>query len=134
MTYVGLSHTMFQCNSYRPASYAHVLRHTLFSYGLKLRKRARELNCRLLFHSDHRVANVRISEHHNPQQPLQHQLHVSSRYNCKSSLKLKSKPKSFSSKVKVLLVKVKVKVTLRPTISRSVSPGFEPHVGLVTGY
>jgi hypothetical protein len=27
-----------------------------------------------------------------------------------------------------------VKVTLRPTISRSVSPGFEPHVGLVTGY
>jgi hypothetical protein len=28
----------------------------------------------------------------------------------------------------------KVKVTLRPTISRSVSPGFEPHVGLVTGY
>jgi hypothetical protein len=29
---------------------------------------------------------------------------------------------------------VKVKVTLRPTISRSVSPGFEPHVGLVTGY
>jgi hypothetical protein len=27
-----------------------------------------------------------------------------------------------------------VKVTLRPTISRSVSPGFEHHVGLVTGY
>jgi hypothetical protein len=27
-----------------------------------------------------------------------------------------------------------VKVTLRPTISRSVSPGFEPHVGLVTGH
>jgi hypothetical protein len=26
-----------------------------------------------------------------------------------------------------------VKVTLRPTISRSVSPRFEPHVGLVTG-
>jgi hypothetical protein len=29
---------------------------------------------------------------------------------------------------------VKVKVTLRPTISWSVSPGFEPHVGLVTGH
>jgi exosome complex exonuclease RRP6 len=28
----------------------------------------------------------------------------------------------------------KVKVTLRPTISRTVSPGFEPHVGLVTGH
>jgi hypothetical protein len=31
-------------------------------------------------------------------------------------------------------VLTQVKVTLRPTISRSVSPGFEPHVGLVTGY
>jgi hypothetical protein len=27
-----------------------------------------------------------------------------------------------------------VKVTLRPTISRSISPGFEAHLGLVTGY
>jgi hypothetical protein len=27
-----------------------------------------------------------------------------------------------------------VKVMLQPTISRSVSPGFEPHVGLVAGY
>jgi hypothetical protein len=31
-------------------------------------------------------------------------------------------------------VKVKVKVTLRPTTSRSVSPGFKSHVGLTTGY
>jgi hypothetical protein len=30
--------------------------------------------------------------------------------------------------------KVKVKVTLRPTTSRSVSPGFKAHVGLTTGY
>jgi hypothetical protein len=29
---------------------------------------------------------------------------------------------------------VKVKVTLRPTSSRSVSPGFKAHVGLTTGY
>jgi hypothetical protein len=32
------------------------------------------------------------------------------------------------------LCQSQVKVTLRPTISRSVSPGFEPHVGLVTGH
>jgi hypothetical protein len=31
-------------------------------------------------------------------------------------------------------IKVKVKVTLRPTTSRSVSPGFMAHVGLTTGY
>jgi hypothetical protein len=29
---------------------------------------------------------------------------------------------------------VKARVTLRPTINRSVTPGFEPHVGLVTGH
>jgi hypothetical protein len=28
----------------------------------------------------------------------------------------------------------KVKVTLRPTVSRSVSPGFKPHLGLMTGH
>jgi hypothetical protein len=27
-----------------------------------------------------------------------------------------------------------IKVTLRPTTSRSVSPGFDPHVDLVTGH
>jgi hypothetical protein len=27
---------------------------------------------------------------------------------------------------------VRVKITLRPTISRSVSPGFEAHLGLMT--
>jgi hypothetical protein len=32
------------------------------------------------------------------------------------------------------LVKVKVKVTLRPTTSRSISPGFKAHEGLTTGY
>jgi hypothetical protein len=29
---------------------------------------------------------------------------------------------------------LKVKVTLRPTTSRSVSPGFKAHLGLTTGY
>jgi hypothetical protein len=31
-------------------------------------------------------------------------------------------------------VQVKVKVTLRPTTSRSVSPGFKAHEGLTAGY
>jgi hypothetical protein len=33
-----------------------------------------------------------------------------------------------------LLLMVKVKVTLQATISQSVSPGFEPHLGLMTGH
>jgi hypothetical protein len=49
----------------------------MLSNGLMLGKRASELNCRLLSHSDYRVANVQISEYHNPQQPLQNQLLVS---------------------------------------------------------
>jgi hypothetical protein len=32
------------------------------------------------------------------------------------------------------LAKVRVNVTLRPTTSRSVSPGFKAHEGLTTGY
>jgi hypothetical protein len=46
---------------------------------------------------------------------------------CNSSLKTAARPE-------YLLVTAQVKVTLRLTISRSVSPGFEPHVGLVTGH
>jgi hypothetical protein len=34
----------------------------------------------------------------------------------------------------LLLVKVKVKVTMRLTVSRSVSLGAEPHLGLMTRY
>jgi hypothetical protein len=54
------------------------LEQPVLSNGLMLGKRKSELNCRLLFYSDYRVANVQISEYHNPQQPLQHQLLVSS--------------------------------------------------------
>jgi hypothetical protein len=39
----------------------------------------------------------------------------------------------FANPFSIILSQVKVKVTLRPTTSRSVSPGFKAHVGLRTG-
>jgi hypothetical protein len=53
---------------------------------------------------------------------------------CRLTVGSHSRPTSSLKNLQPQLTLNQVKVTLRPTISRSVSPGFEPHLGLVTGH
>jgi hypothetical protein len=60
-------------------------------------------------------------------------------YSRKPNLYIKTQPRKslrtgISQNALCLLGEVKVRVTLRPTISRSVRLGFEPHLGLMIGY